>query len=126
VDLLVPLLVLVAIGGIASWLPGLLAGRARRAGASSGARPARRIGSRASAPLLAPGKGQSASPLAGLPGSPGRGVLWLARRRLGEAGAERRLAVLVMTAGLGMLLFALAAIDSTQVAADDRVAVAAG
>ncbi|XVV16190.1 FtsX-like permease family protein [Actinoplanes sp. CA-131856] len=93
VDLLVPLLVLVAIGGIASWLPGLLAGRSRGAG---------------------------------LPSSPGRGVLWLARRRLGEAGAERRLAVLVMTAGLGMLLFALAAVESTQVAADDRVAVAAG
>ncbi|MEV4348555.1 hypothetical protein AB0J83_29210 [Actinoplanes sp. NPDC049596] len=90
VDLLVPLLVLIAVGGLAGWLPGLLAGGA------------------------------------GLPRSPARGVLWLARRRLGETGAERRIAVLVMTAGLGMLLFALAAVDSTQVAADDRVAVAAG
>ena len=61
-----------------------------------------------------------------LPASPARAVLWLARRRLGTGGAERRLAVLVVTAGLGMLLFALSAVHSTAVSADDRVAVAAG
>ncbi|MFC3737163.1 ABC transporter permease family protein [Paractinoplanes deccanensis] len=87
VDLLVPLLVLVAAGAVAGWLPGLLAR---------------------------------------LPVSARPGVLWLARRRLGEAGAERRLAVLTMTAGLGMLLFALSAVHSSRVSADDRVAVAAG
>ncbi|WP_143235539.1 FtsX-like permease family protein [Paractinoplanes atraurantiacus] len=155
VDLLVPLLVLVAIGGIAGWLPGLLAGRShlstspadgasRRSTPVAGAGPAVRPASRpgragvpvspagpADTPLSAAGRPVSSGrgrngPVRGLPSSPGRGVLWLARRRLGEAGAERRLAVLVMTAGLGMLLFALAAVDSTQVAADDRVAVAAG
>ena len=60
------------------------------------------------------------------PGSPGRAVLWLARRRLGGGGTERRLAVVVVTAGLGMLLFALSALQSTTVSADDRIAVAAG
>jgi hypothetical protein len=60
------------------------------------------------------------------PGSPGRAVVWLARRRLGAGGAERRLVVMVVTTGLGMLLFALAALQSTAVSADDRVAVAAG
>jgi putative ABC transport system permease protein len=60
------------------------------------------------------------------PGSPGRAVLWLARRRLGGGGAERRLAVAVVTAGLGMLLYALSALQSTTVSADDRIAVAAG
>ncbi len=94
VDLLVPLLVLAAVGVIAGWLPGRLAGR-RRAG------------------------GQP-------PSSAGRAVLWLARRRLGSGGAERRLAVTVVTAGLGMLLFALSASQSTTISADDRVAVAAG
>lgn len=61
-----------------------------------------------------------------LPVSPARAVLWLARRRLGTGGAERRVAVLVVTAGLGMLLFALSAVQSTAVSARDRVAVAAG
>ncbi|WP_203790315.1 hypothetical protein [Paractinoplanes rishiriensis] len=61
-----------------------------------------------------------------LPSSPGRAVVWLARRRLGSGGAERRLAVMVVTAGLGMLLFALSAVHSTEVLADDRIAVAAG
>jgi putative ABC transport system permease protein len=61
-----------------------------------------------------------------LPASPARAVLWLARRRLGTGGAERRLAVVVVTAGLGMLLFALSAVRSTAVSAEDRVAVAAG
>ncbi|MEU8817373.1 hypothetical protein [Actinoplanes sp. NPDC048796] len=148
VDLLVPMLVLVAIGALAAWLPGLLAGRARlrlsRGSSAPGRVPVFPGGGPASpaspdlgAPVspASPGSGGSVSPASpaggasrgrGLPGSPGRGVLWLARRRLGEAGAERRLAVLVMTAGLGMLLFALSAIESTQVAADDRVAVAAG
>ncbi|MGK5680633.1 FtsX-like permease family protein [Actinoplanes sp. URMC 104] len=61
-----------------------------------------------------------------LPSSPGRAVLWLARRRLGAGGTERRLAVVVVTAGLGMLLFALSAVDSTDVSDEDRIAVAAG
>ncbi|GIF19605.1 putative ABC transport system permease protein [Actinoplanes tereljensis] len=61
-----------------------------------------------------------------LPTSPGRAVVWLARRRLGSGGAERRLAVTVVTAGLGMLLFGLSAVDSTATTADDRIAVAAG
>ncbi|MCO8273591.1 hypothetical protein M1L60_23640 [Actinoplanes sp. TRM 88003] len=61
-----------------------------------------------------------------LPGSPARAVWWLARRRLGSGGAERRLTVVVVTAGLGMLLFALSAVHSTEISADDRVAVAAG
>ncbi|AGZ39636.1 hypothetical protein [Actinoplanes friuliensis] len=94
VDLLVPLLVLAAVGVVAGRLPGLLAGRRRRT--------------------------------ARLPGSPGRAVLWLARRRLGSGGTERRLAVVVVTTGLGMLLFALSAVQSTAVSADDRVAVASG
>jgi putative ABC transport system permease protein len=91
VDLLVPLLVLAAVGVFAGWLPSRLAGRQAR-----------------------------------LPGSPARAVLWLARRRLGSGGAERRLTVVVVTAGLGMLLFALSAVHSTEISADDRVAVAAG
>jgi hypothetical protein len=62
----------------------------------------------------------------GLPGSPGRAAFWLARRRLGAGGTERRLAVTVMTVGLGMLLFALSALHSTTVSAEDRIAVAAG
>jgi hypothetical protein len=94
VDLLVPLLVLAAVGVIAGWLPGRLAGRR-----SAGGTP---------------------------PSSPGRVVVWLARRRLGGGGAERRLAVLVVTTGLGMLLFALSALQSTATTADDRIAVAAG
>ncbi|MEV7626282.1 hypothetical protein [Actinoplanes sp. NPDC089786] len=53
-------------------------------------------------------------------------ALWLARRRLGSGGAERRLAVLVVTTGLGMLLFALSAQQAAAVTGDDRVAVAAG
>jgi hypothetical protein len=61
-----------------------------------------------------------------LPSSPRRAVVWLARRRLGSGGAERRLAVTVVTAGLGMLLFGLSAVDSTATTADDRIAVAAG
>jgi putative ABC transport system permease protein len=60
------------------------------------------------------------------PGSPARAVLWLARRRLGAGGAERRLAVMVVTAGLGMLLFALCAVQATAGVTADRVAVAAG
>ncbi|MFF5289966.1 FtsX-like permease family protein [Paractinoplanes globisporus] len=92
VDLLVPLLVLAAIGVVAGGLPGRLAGRRRTS----------------------------------LPPSPGRAVVWLARRRLGSGGAERRLAVVVVTAGLGMLLFALSAVDSTAGTAEDRIAVAAG
>ncbi|WP_250028790.1 hypothetical protein [Paractinoplanes maris] len=91
VDLLVPLLVLAAVGVVAGWLPGRLAG----------------------------GRAQ-------LPRSPGRAVLWLARRRLGSGGTERRLTVVVVTAGLGMLLFALSAVHSTEISADDRIAVAAG
>jgi hypothetical protein len=91
IDLLVPLLILAAVGAIAGSLPGRLAGRGRQ-----------------------------------LPKSPARAVGWLARRRLGSGGAERRLAVLVVTAGLGMLLFALSAVHSTAISADDRVAVAAG
>ncbi|MEU4239640.1 hypothetical protein [Actinoplanes sp. NPDC026619] len=90
VDLLVPLLVLAAVGVLAGWLPGRLAGGSR------------------------------------LPSAPGRAVVWLARRRLGAGGAERRLAVTVVTAGLGMLLFGLSAMDSTAISADDRIAVAAG
>lgn len=86
VDLLVPLLVLAAVGVIVGWLPGLLAG----------------------------GK---------LSGSP---VLWLARRRLASGGTERRLTVVVVTAGLGMLLFAISAVRTTSISADDRIAVAAG
>ncbi|WP_205650146.1 hypothetical protein [Actinoplanes solisilvae] len=86
IDLLVPLLVLAAVGAVAGWLPGLLAG----------------------------GR-MSSSP-----------VLWLARRRLGSGGTERRLTVVVVTAGLGMLLFALSAVQTTAMSADDRVAVAAG
>ncbi|MET0426213.1 MAG: hypothetical protein ABW046_20260 [Actinoplanes sp.] len=61
-----------------------------------------------------------------LPSAPGRTVVWLARRRLGAGGTERRLAVLVVTAGLGMLLFALSAERSTANSAEDRVALAAG
>ncbi|MBU2667409.1 hypothetical protein KOI35_28245 [Actinoplanes bogorensis] len=90
VDLLVPLLVLVAVGVVAGRLPGLLSGGGR------------------------------------MPSSPARAVVWLARRRLGSGGTERRLAVLVVTAGLGMLLFALSALHSTEVSSDDRIAVAAG
>ncbi|GLY06466.1 hypothetical protein Acsp01_68450 [Actinoplanes sp. NBRC 101535] len=55
-----------------------------------------------------------------------RVVFWLTRRRLGAGGTERRLAVLVVTAGLGMLLFALSAVHATRMSAQDRVAVAAG
>ncbi len=62
----------------------------------------------------------------GRPVPPRRAVVWLARRRLGGGGPERRLAVTVVTAGLGMLLFALSALQSTAVSADDRIAVAAG
>jgi hypothetical protein len=91
IDLLVPLLVLSAVGAVAAWLPGRLAGRGTR-----------------------------------MPRSPARAVVWLARRRLGSGGAERRLAVLVVTAGLGMLLFALSAVHSTTISAGDRIAVAAG
>ncbi|WP_250001524.1 FtsX-like permease family protein [Actinoplanes sp. M2I2] len=91
VDLLVPLLVLAAVGVVAGWLPGRLAGSRAR-----------------------------------LPGSPGRAVWWLARRRLGSGGAERRLTVVVVTAGLGMLLFAQSAVRTTEISAGDRVAVAAG
>jgi putative ABC transport system permease protein len=105
VDLLVPLLVLAAAGVIAGWLPGRLAGGSRP---RSAVRPGRRAGQ------------------PGLPSAPGRAVVWLARRRLGSGGAERRLAVTVVTAGLGMLLFGLSAVDSTAVSSDDRVAVAAG
>jgi hypothetical protein len=61
-----------------------------------------------------------------LPASPRRAVLWLARRRLTGGGTERRLAVAVVAAGLGMLLFGVSAVESTAVTADDRVAVAAG
>ncbi|GIM96069.1 FtsX-like permease family protein [Paractinoplanes toevensis] len=61
-----------------------------------------------------------------LPSSPRRAAVWLARRRLGSGGAERRLAVTVVTAGLGMLLFGLSAVESTTTTADDRIAVAAG
>jgi len=91
IDLLVPLLVLAAVGAVAALLPGRLAGRGTR-----------------------------------VPNSPARAVGWLARRRLGSGGAERRLAVLVVTAGLGMLLFALSAVHSTAISVGDRVAVAAG
>jgi hypothetical protein len=63
---------------------------------------------------------------ASLPSSPARAVGWLARRRLGSGGAERRLAVVVVTAGLGMLLFALSAVGSTADMAENRIAVAAG
>jgi putative ABC transport system permease protein len=94
VDLLVPLLVLAAVGVVAGWLPGRFARR----------RPI----------------------AAGRPVAPARAVVWLARRRLGGGGAERRLAVTVVTAGLGMLLFALSALQATSVTADDRIAVAAG
>jgi putative ABC transport system permease protein len=52
--------------------------------------------------------------------------VWLARRRLGAGGAERRLTVMVVTTGLGMLLFALSGLRSTEISADDRIAVAAG
>ncbi|MBM2614263.1 hypothetical protein JIG36_01675 [Actinoplanes sp. LDG1-06] len=55
-----------------------------------------------------------------------RGVVWLARRRLADNSAERRLAVAVMTAGLGMLLFALCALTASATTVDDRVAVQAG
>ncbi|WP_433363500.1 hypothetical protein ACQPZX_32255 [Actinoplanes sp. CA-142083] len=92
IDLLVPLLVLAAVGVVAGWLPSRLAARRRTS----------------------------------LPISPRRAILWIARRRLGSGGAERRLAVVVVTAGLGMLLFALSAVDSTADSAVDRVAVAAG
>ncbi|GID33206.1 FtsX-like permease family protein [Paractinoplanes brasiliensis] len=90
VDLLVPLLVLVAAGVLAGWVPALL------------------------------GRGGGTIP----PSS--RVVVWLARRRLGSGGSERRLTVLVVTAGLGMLLFALSAVRSTDVSAEDRIAVASG
>ncbi|MBL7257212.1 FtsX-like permease family protein [Paractinoplanes lichenicola] len=90
VDLLVPLLVLVAAGVLAGWLPALLRGGGK------------------------------------IPAAPTRVVVWLARRRLGSGGTERRLAVLVVTAGLGMLLFALSALHSTGSSADNRIAVAAG
>jgi putative ABC transport system permease protein len=92
IDLLVPLLVLAAVGVVAGWLPSRLAARRRTA----------------------------------LPASPRRAVGWLARRRLGSGGAERRLAVVVVTAGLGMLLFALSAVESTADSVEDRIAVAAG
>ncbi|WP_433300379.1 hypothetical protein ACQP2F_02930 [Actinoplanes sp. CA-030573] len=102
IDLLVPLLVLAAVGVVAGRLPGLLAARRRTLPGLLAAR--RRT----------------------LPGTPRRAMLWLARRRLGSGGAERQLAVVVVTAGLGMLLFALSAVDSTADMAEDRVAVAAG
>ncbi|GAA0535594.1 hypothetical protein GCM10010172_16060 [Paractinoplanes ferrugineus] len=105
VDLLVPLLVLAALGVIASWLPGWLAG---------GSRSPRGWWPRWS------------TAGSGLPSSPARAVVWLARRRLGSGGAERRLAGTVVTAGLGMLLFGLSAVESTAVSSDDRIAVAAG
>ncbi|GIJ59240.1 hypothetical protein [Virgisporangium aurantiacum] len=58
-------------------------------------------------------------------GSPPRIVPWLVRRRL-AAGGERALTVMVLTAGFGMLAFALCAMDAVAVATDDRVAVRAG
>ncbi|MFI5931981.1 FtsX-like permease family protein [Actinoplanes sp. NPDC051494] len=61
-----------------------------------------------------------------LPTSSALAAVWLARRRLGAGGTERRLAVVVVTTGLGMLLFALSAVRATEVSVDDRIAVAAG
>lgn len=58
--------------------------------------------------------------------APRRPAVWLAARRLRSGGAERRVAIVVITTGLGMLLFALSALQSTATSADDRVAVAAG
>ncbi|MBL7259553.1 hypothetical protein [Paractinoplanes lichenicola] len=55
-----------------------------------------------------------------------RGAGWLTRRRLADNSGERRLAVAVMTAGLGMLLFALCAMTAAATTVDDRVAVQAG
>ncbi|MBU2664755.1 hypothetical protein KOI35_14725 [Actinoplanes bogorensis] len=57
---------------------------------------------------------------------PLRGAGWLTRRRLADNSGERRLAVAVMTAGLGMLLFSLCALAATGVSVDDRIAVQAG
>ncbi|GAB2605952.1 hypothetical protein Aab01nite_00780 [Paractinoplanes abujensis] len=55
-----------------------------------------------------------------------RGAGWLTRRRLADNSGERRLAVAVMTTGLGMLLFALCAMTAASTTVDDRVAVQAG
>jgi putative ABC transport system permease protein len=54
-----------------------------------------------------------------------RVVPWLVRRRV-AAGGERVLTVMVLSAGLGMLAFALCALDSVAVVTADRVAVQSG
>lgn len=100
VDLLVPLLVLGSVGVLGGMLLVRLARlRRRRRGAGAGGPGPRR---------------QSWV------------VTWLARRRLAAGGNERAVTVAVLTAGLGMLLFALCALDATAANIDDRIAVRAG
>jgi putative ABC transport system permease protein len=92
-DLLVPLLVLAAVGAV-------------------GGRLLLRAGSRA----------VTRSPAVG----PGRPSLWLAAKRLAGVGDDRLLVVTLLTAGLGMLGYALAAASSVATTAEDRVAVLSG
>ncbi|SBT44822.1 hypothetical protein [Micromonospora narathiwatensis] len=51
---------------------------------------------------------------------------WLARRRLGAAVPGRAPVAAAVTAGLGMVLFALSAVASTRTTIEDRVAVRSG
>jgi len=99
IDLAVPLLVLAALGALGGRALVRVAALQRRPGAQAG---------------------RSAQP-----GPQRRVAGWLVRRRL-ATGGERPLTVTLLTAGLGMLAFALCAVDSVAAAADDRTAVDAG
>ena len=96
VDLLVPVLVVAAVGAVGGRL--LLAGLARAA---------RRLGS-------------------ARPGSRRSAVGWLALRRLSAPDEARLLVVTVLVLGLGMQLFALSAAAAVADVSEDRAAVAAG
>jgi hypothetical protein len=105
IDLAVPLLVLAALGVLGGTLLVRVAGAARAIPGSwkSGARK------------RAPDFQDRRRP----------GVGWLVLRRV-AAGGERALTVMVLTAGFGMLAFALCAVDSVAQNTGDRVAVDAG
>jgi hypothetical protein len=92
-DLLVPLLVLAAVGAV-------------------GGRLVLGAGSRVATRSRAVG--------------PGRPSLWLATKRLAGLGDDRLLVVTLLTAGLGMLGYAVAASTSVATTAADRVAVLSG
>jgi hypothetical protein len=84
--------------------------------------------------LLALGRALSGSRAAAVTGrarGQGRGARWraargLALRRLASPGGSRAAVIAVLATGTGLLVFGLAAADSTRLTVDDRVAVAAG